>query len=433
MSAGGWLTRFEQWLAGVLQRFPAVKATVKSAYYRVNLALQRTQDPCILAPGVGCRSVWDLVGVPCASTMSFYGYYDRSPWSPNDDQQLLLHVVDTDLRCSVSLFDFRKRSVSRLAHTAAWNWQQGAMAQWLCAGDYSGSIIFNAYSDKDHLTSRILSSAGELLAELPMPIQAVHPEGHGAYGINYRRIAVCRPDYGYERESKNLQSTMSLADDGLWWIDFRTGEAQLMYSLSDIQDLDHCVSMDGATHEVNHVLFNASGQRCVFMHRWYHAGQCSSRLLGIGRDGQLIVILQTGMVSHYCWANENELIVWGVSPDGQREYFTFDIENGEWRSLLPKSYGGRDGHPTVHPVSGAIAYDQYPDRKRRQHLYVLDAGKPPVLLASLYAPLSFQGTQRCDLHPRWDASGQRISIDASFSGTRQSYIVDRVAVEGSDD
>jgi len=34
------------------------------------------------------------------------------------------------------------------------------------------------------------------------------------------------------------------------------------------------------------------------------------------------------------------------------------------------------------------------------------------------------GDMKCDLHPRWDRSGRRVSVDSSRAGIRQNLIID---------
>ena len=67
----------------------------------------------------------------------FFGYYHESPLSA-DGCYLLAHrvtfdgrEVDAADRAEVGLFDLRDGSWRTLGSTAAFNWQQGSMLQWL--------------------------------------------------------------------------------------------------------------------------------------------------------------------------------------------------------------------------------------------------------------------------------------------------------------
>jgi hypothetical protein len=49
--------------------------------------------------------------------------------------------------------------------------------------------------------------------------------------------------------------------------------------------------------------------------------------------------------------------------------------------------------------------------------------KEPVELGKFFAPWSFDGEKRADLHPRWSNDGDFVSIDSAHEGIRKNYLV----------
>ena len=73
-----------------------------------------------------------------------------------------------------------------------------------------------------------------------------------------------------------------------------------------------------------------------------------------------------------------------------------------------------DGHPSFSPDGQWIVTDTYPDRARMRRLLLCGpADKTMIEVAAFHSPWRYDGPKRCDLHPRWDPSGQLRSIDST--------------------
>jgi len=84
-----------------------------------------------------------------------------------------------------------------------------------------------------------------------------------------------------------------------------------------------------------------------------------------------------------------------------------------------------DGHPTYSPNGEYFITDTYPDFKRKQHLYIYkESEKKLIDIASVYANIKYKDDCRCDLHPRWNYSGDKICFDGAQNNKRQVYVID---------
>lgn len=354
----------------------------------------------------------------------FFGYYDKSPW-PADMSRMLLHRRLADGTMTITVYDRFAKKESVLATPSVWNWQQGAMTQWLRQGSQDG-VIFNDIVD-GQLVSRIVSVFDRSSRVIPWPIQAVHPEGNEALTLNYCRLDTLQPEYGYGESVANFRPDLPLADDGIWQVNLRTGEGALGLSLLQLAETAPRNSMRGAEHHVNHFCYSPNGDQIVFLHRWVGRRGRFSRLYLARKDlSELRLLLDDEMVSHYSWQDNRWLIAWARTVEHGDRYYLIDTRSGScevvgWDVL--DTYG--DGHPSFSPDGRWILTDSYPDRARQARLLLFHPGQGRLVeLGRFLAPWDYQRSRRCDLHPRWSPDGQYVSIDSAHSGMRMSYIID---------
>lgn len=73
-----------------------------------------------------------------------------------------------------------------------------------------------------------------------------------------------------------------------------------------------------------------------------------------------------------------------------------------------------------------IVTDSYPDRARIASINIMDGNElkqENTTIAKVFAPFKYDNDTRCDLHPRWNHSGDKICFDSVFEGHRGLYIV----------
>lgn len=405
----------ERKFAAVLDRFPGLKRSIKSAYQRANYH-------AFADPGFTYEVDADVEMMEFAEHFSttnradeqFFGYFDTTPWNDPMDAAVVHESPRTD-RVEVVLY--RDGSRERLTTTAAWNYQQGSRAQWHPTRE--DRILLNDV-DREGAHAKAVDLSGECLTTYTRPLQAVDPTGEDYLSLNYRRLDRNRADYGYGlSDGSNLESP---ARDGLWLVDLGTGVSELIIAL---ESLIEATNATGGVdyHYVNHAVYGPTGARFVFMHRWRSSEGRKSRLYVADRSGDR-ELLMDGVVSHYCWLNESALFVWGESDTFGAGYHVVDVDTGNVSYVDPIDDWG-DGHPSLSPDGQYVVTDTYPDRERNRHLLLYDRRAETVTtIGRFFEPLAYSDVTRCDLHPRWSPDGNLISIDSAHAGTRKSYVLD---------
>jgi len=101
--------------------------------------------------------------------------------------------------------------------------------------------------------------------------------------------------------------------------------------------------------------------------------------------------------------------------------------------LIGKGVMTGDGHCSYLPGNQWIVCDTYPDRQRKQHVYLfhVPTGRR-VPLGAFLLPKEYQGEWRCDTHPRFSPHGRFITIDSPHTGQgRQIHLIDVRAIVGT--
>lgn len=399
----------------------------------------------------------------------WFGYYDKCPWSP-DGSKILAHRAqfcnrfpDPDELAEVGFIENWETDAPtfvKLGETTAWNWQQGAMLRWPPTGSQPA---WNAF-DQGPLVYTEHRSGTQLT-------------------LGFGRLSRLRPEYGYPALDDPNPTDPSPANDGIFQIrDDATSEL-----IISIDQLDHItadgVERAGGPHHqhVNHLMFNPSGTRFCFMHRFERDdGILHSRLLTANPDGSDIRLLFEGMCSHYDWKDDQTILAWAgkrallgsasakktptqrVMTVARRALKPVYYAMGKPRFLMNKimkdSYlliGDVDSRepdaPTPEPFAkgelicdGHCTYsrggfepgrwvltDGYPDLKSRQPLFLWDCKNDLGYEIGRYAtPRTLDGPIRVDLHPRFNHDATKVCIDSAMTGSRAMFVLDVSAITG---
>lgn len=417
--------RAERKVAELMDGFPRLRQGARAVYRRCNYWLSRERGFTLAVhPEAEPLRLPAEHGETCRFPELFFGYYDKSPWAP-DMAHMVFHSPRTDGLLDIVVLDLKSGAVCRLEASSAWNHQQGGMAQWLprAGGQW---VVYNDYAE-GRLVSRVVSLSSGSTSLLPWPVQAIHPRGGEALTLNYRRLHRLRPAYGYSHAASNFSATQPLEEDGIWLVNLETGKGGLIVTLDMLRRLQPRAEMRGADHKVNHLMYSPQGRRFVFLHRWVGPSGKFSRLYTAEADGShLRLLLDERMVSHYCWRDEDHLVVWARTKEAGDRYYLLNVLTAE-REIIGAGILDvcGDGHPSFSPDRRWMVTDTYPDRARQQHLllYEVATGRR-IELGRFLAPLPFDGPKRCDLHPRWSPDGRQLSIDSAHEGRRMTYTLD---------
>ncbi|TVM13813.1 hypothetical protein DPQ33_18085 [Oceanidesulfovibrio indonesiensis] len=385
------------------------------------------RDRVEIESGVGFQELGDT------GYHTFFGYYDVTPFD-NDGQTVLAmrrpstptsHAAGTPIE--LGTYDLLEPApvFKPFARSTAWCWQMGCRLQWLGGGRH-GLALFNDTREGKHVAVLVHASTGQEQSILPRPVYSITRDGERFVSLNFPRLQRLRPGYGYDDLPDATEQEAAPRDDGLWLCDIATGREQLILSLADAARYKPQPSMDGATHYFNHVLWNPSGERFFFIHLWKdRSGKRHGR--GLVWDCTQQRILDLGIerhTSHYCWVDDDSLVVFSTHQKTGMRYHSYTLPEG-MTGVVGEGILTEDGHPTPRPGNERlILTDTYPDRLREQTLMLFDMDSNELRrLGSFYSPFTFTGEQRCDLHPRWSPTGDRICIDSPHAGERRMCIL----------
>ncbi len=358
----------------------------------------------------------------------FASYYGINSWSAN---QKYATVLETNVKfriptendtATLGLVDMETHEFIPIATTRAWNFQQGCMAHWLATSPDS-LIIYNDYID-GKFVSVILNVFTRAERIIPYPVSAVSPNGKEAICINFARLRITRPDYGYGGDGQDSKKeTPFPADDGLFLVNLETGNAKLLVSIAQIK---HQVppTVGDLIEYFNHTLFSRDGSK-IF---WLARGQKNRNTTAftINRDGTNLLrcFPDEWGGSHFDWLDENNLMITAKYDGNAMGHILFTVGNDNYERL-GKGLLDYDGHGTFSPDGNWMITDTYPDRiSHEQKLYLMDMENQAVLaLGRFVEPPEFTSGWRCDLHPRWSPDGDMFGFNSTFTESRQVYVI----------
>lgn len=358
----------------------------------------------------------------------FFGYHDISPFSYDGNYVLACrsaantHSLAEREGLEIGFFDLSSASsvFEKVASTTAWCWQQGCRLQWYPYGSNT-AVLFNDTLRNKYVCRVVNIAENTNVATVPYPIYSVNNAGRYGVSLDFARLQRLRPGYGYSGVPEQNRGESAPRDNGLYLVDMWSGIGELVFSLAEAALVRSDETMVGAEHYFNHVLWGPCGNRFFFMHLWQRpSGKRFNRAFVYDISTSQVKLLNKGNpVSHHCWINETNLIVFS-----EGSYREIDIY-GRVLNVVGEGVLTEDGHPSMSPNSTEFfVTDTYPDKLGEQKLFVFDRGRDKLLqVCSFYAPSKYKGEVRCDLHPRWDHSGQRICVDTAHAGERRLCIL----------
>ena len=359
-------------------------------------------------------------------------YYHTCSWSASERYLLCLetdiadHNPTADETAAIGMIDLTNDNFIPLAKTYAWNFQQGTMQHWLGTSPDSHIIYNDRRNGK--FVSIILNVHTKEERILGRPVSAVSNNGKTAVSLNFARLHITRPGYGYagNGDEPKLDETYP-SDDGLFIIDLETGESKLIVSLADIHTLSPPPpEIEGPLLWINHTVYNHDDTRIFFMARTHKPG--GRRLTAgftvnlDGSDLRCVLPFSWG-ASHYDWLSPEKLMVTTRYQGKLFSHLLFTDGKEDYR-ILGEGILTKDGHGVFSPDGRWMVTDTYPDELRMRTLMLMDMENDAVLpIGRFYAPPEIDGPPRCDLHPRWNHTSDKICFDSFHENTRQVYMV----------
>ena len=406
----------EQKINSALNRTPAIKKIIKRAYQVSMYAI----SPKIKSEGNIVRIT------PQDEYEYFFGYYDKSPWDAFDRYMLCLRVKDTTKSvapkepANIILIDTHdNNSFEVLGTTRTWNVQQGCMLQWL-GPDYSEKIIYNDLRDGKYCSVVLNIRTGEEKI-FDMPVYSVSNDGKFALTLDFARLHRLRKGYGYSNLAETTANEKLPNKPCIWHINLETNKTKPILKYIDLASFETRPEMNEAEHKVNHIMLNPSGERFMVLHRWFNGTQKFTRLVTAATDGSdLFNLSDDNMTSHCYWKSDTQVLAYARKKGTGNGYYLMNDKTKKYIRMWPELIS--DGHPSYSPDGSMVVTDTYPDRSRMASIYVIKENDIKTVVR-VFAPFKYDNDLRCDLHPRWNRTADKICFDSVFEGKRGLYIM----------
>jgi hypothetical protein len=326
------------------------------------------------------------------------------------------------------------------AATRAWNFQQGSMLQWVPAR--ADTCLYNVFENGCFGSCLHNVRTGER-RPLPLPVANVAADGTKALAINMARVYDLRPGYGYEEAPDPYAGEAAPRRDGVFLLDLATGSHHLILALAELADFlaGRGVALAGEKLAINHITWNPSGSRFVFLLRTFPQpgrGWRTFLLTADAAGGTLRYHPTWDYASHYHWRDDGHVLFYTkTGPADQDMHLALIDDAGGAVQVLDAAYFRYDGHCSYSPDRHWLLYDSYPggppDHARSLELYDLDGHRGVTLGRVRSQPTRDRVAieTRCDLHPRWTPDGLAATFDSIHQGYRGVYWADlRALVAG---
>jgi len=162
----------------------------------------------------------------------------------------------------------------------------------------------------------------------------------------------------------------------------------------------------------------------MFFHLWLNKGKRFSRLFSCDYTGDHLYLLENeGIVSHYSWKSDDELLVFTYRKHSGSHYYLYK-DKTQKKGILGLNVLKEDGHPSFSRDRKWLLTDTYPDRYSDRKLILFNPEKGIINLGSFFSPPNYREDVRCDLHPRWDREQNWVCFDSAHEGFRSMYLID---------
>jgi hypothetical protein len=357
-------------------------------------------------------------------------YYGINSFDPSERY---VTVLETDVKfrlpdendtATLGLIDLQTHEFIPLTQTRAWNFQQGCMAHWLGRSD--SLIIFNDFRNGAFIAIIFNVFSRKEVRVIPRPVSGVSPDGREALSLNFSRLRMMRPDYGYGGSGQAIHARDTFPrDDGLFLIHLETGKDTLLVPLAQIRDKIPPLQ-GGSIAWFNHTLFSRDGTQLFWLCRQRDANGWVTYAFTANRDG-------TGLKrcfpdgwggSHYDWLSGTELMVTAKWQGKQFSHILFSPGSENYMRLGNGTLDF-DAHGTFSPNRKWMITDTYPDAvSREQKIFLMDMQSQAVRCIGRFTePVEFSGYWRCDLHCRWSPQSDQVAFNSTRSGSRQVYLL----------
>lgn len=391
-----------------------IKSLTPAQKIRLQSFLLNTERLLKMKKRIWTNCHWQALGVK--SKFCFFGYYDITPY--NEKGEVIFHQLDGELKkADIMLYDRKKNVYTRIERTNAWNWQQGARLRWFPGSN--DRILFNDFIEGEYLCRELNIRTKEEKVYIK-PLYDVNNEGLLGLSLDFERLGVKRPGYGYT--CKPYKEPSDLSGEGIDLVDLKTNTAQRIITYTDIAGAIGVEDDSFSNNYINHLSFSPSGDKFMFFWltivKHYH----KAYMLVYDLKSKTIIPLETEeKVSHYMWLDDEHLLSTVYDLDDNCRYIIYGLDGSKKHVFKSIDY---DGHPIWYK-DGLFLTDSYPDKKGFQRLVVCNLQTDETkVIAEIFHEPAISIERRTDLHPRYDSKSDTICIDANMNGKRRLLLLD---------
>lgn len=377
---------------------------------------------CIDRKRMGKKLIKTEKNLRCFSkpnTHVFFGYYDITPFNLTTDEVIYLNLIEGENVVHIMKNTLKDGNEVELSASSAWNWQQGCRLRWM--PNNNREIVFNDF-DGENYCARILNVDTKQERRIDSAIYDISPDGKYGLSIDFERLGVKRPGYGYTcREYKEYNHELDF--ESIFLIDIENNKKEVLLTYSDIVKINGCESKNLKNNYINHLCFSPSGRKFLFFWLTVDTSWHKAFLLVHDLDTKETKLLEgKDKVSHYVWIDDDNIICTAADENKNWHYYHYNVPSFS-KTLMNPEVLNKDGHPSLFS-DGKIITDTYPNVKGYQCLYLANkdiGGYEP--LVEIYSNCKIEGEKRTDLHPRYNPSKGVISFDSNHNKYRTMMIL----------
>ena len=405
---------------------------------------------------------------------NWFGYYNYDPLS-YDQTKMLCNRTKNDaceikkgMAIELGYYDIPSGVWHHIGKTDSYNWQQGAMMQWIPGKGNENKVIYNC-SRNNHLISRIHDIKTGEDRELDWSIYGLTPDGKKSIALNMERSYWCRA-YHYVSVANEEYNVRVPEDDGIFEIDLFNNTRRRIIDIADVIAIDKEPYFDNAKHWLEHIMISPSGKRFCFLHRFTvgDLNDYETRLFIADIDGshlQIVADWRKYYLSHFGWDGDDAFsiysyespihakvlrslnsvktsrvavksmikglyykipkpirqFIFSIRSCGDQEqttyyqYFSLSGDLFKLSSIFKNKEFDIDGHPSFTNDGMYMITDSYPDKNKYRRLLIYNKEKG---VATYLGRLNFSGYENydSDLHPKLSKNNDYLMIDTSYNG-----------------
>ncbi len=414
----------------------------------------------------------------------WFGYYNYDVLNLTHDKMLCNRVtfdarsITKEDTVQLGYYDLTDGSWKEIDTSDSFNWQQGAMLQWLPGDGNENKVIYNLSVDNSFKSVVCDIESGEK-KYIDFPVYCVTPDGRFSISLNYERSYFCRA-YHYQSVVNPAYDVRVAEDDGVFKVDLENNTVERIIDIKDVIEADFQADFDSAKHWLEHIMINSSGTRLAFLHRFSYGNAYTTRLFVADADGKNLQIIKgwkNNDWSHFGWCGDDEFVIYSIKKNAfqtgyakqvqkagkkfspmaivdkivhlpvlrgikdrlkpsQKMYEHFRLDNGVFvndKNYDNKKYFSIDGHPSFTPDGKYMITDSYPDESGYQYLYIFNTEtRKCIKVGEFRAPLKGNPAS-CDLHPKLSRDAQYVAVDTAHTGRHKLTLfkIDWDAVKGA--